>query len=40
MTISQTDLTTSLYLFLVVGGLITFFGGLIVYFNRKPKRRR
>lgn len=34
------NITTAAYLFLVVGGVITLIGSLIVYFNKKPKRKK
>jgi len=38
MTITQEEWITTSYLFLIVGGLITLFGSLIVYFSRQPKK--
>jgi hypothetical protein len=40
MIITKEDIIIANYLFLIVSGLITLFGGLIVYFTRKPKRKR
>lgn len=40
MNISQTDIITAGNLFLVVGGTITLFGALLLYFSKKPKRRK
>ena len=38
MNITQSDITMAAYLFLIVGGLITLYGSLIVYFNKKRSR--
>lgn len=40
MNITQNDIVTTMYLFLIVGGIITLFGGLTVYFNRRVHRRK
>jgi len=40
MIITKEDIVIANYLFLIVGGLITLFGGLTVYFIHKPKRRK
>jgi len=40
MNITQSDWITVTYLFLIVGGLITLFGGLIVWLSKKPKRHK
>lgn len=34
------NITTVAYIFLVVGGVITVIGSLIVYLNKKPKRKK
>ena len=39
MSITQEDIITTLYLFLIVGGIITLFGGWVAYLNKKSKRR-
>jgi len=39
MNITQEDFITTAYLFLIVGGLIAMFGGLLVYFSKKPKKK-
>lgn len=40
MNLSQFDFITTAYLFLVVGGLISLFGAIIVYLNRKSRKKR
>ncbi|MDP3973817.1 MAG: hypothetical protein Q8P92_03210 [Candidatus Daviesbacteria bacterium] len=40
MNISQNDIITVAYLFLIVGGIITLFGALTVYSQKKAKRKR
>lgn len=40
MNITQSDVVTSAYLFLVLGGVIVFTGAIVVYLSRRPKRRR
>lgn len=37
---SQEDITTGVYFFLIMGGLITLFGAVVVYLNRKNRRRK
>lgn len=37
MTISQEDITTAVLLFIVIGGLFTFAGGLLVYWIKRSK---
>lgn len=39
MMISQSDITTAAYTFLVISGLITVFGAATVYLLRKNKKR-
>lgn len=38
--ISQSDLITTAYLFLVVAGMITLTGAIIVYKNKKKSKRK
>ena len=40
MNVAQGNIVTGVYLFLIIGGLITLFGALIVYFSKKPKKRK
>lgn len=40
MNLSQTNIITVANLFLVVGGMITLVGGIIVYFNKKKHKRK
>lgn len=40
MNITQDDLTITTYLFLIVGGVITLLGALVVYFNNGPKDKK
>lgn len=37
MSITETDITTAAYLFLIMGGLIAVWAGLLVYFQKKPR---
>jgi LPXTG-motif cell wall-anchored protein len=39
MSITQADLATGVYMFLVMGGMITLVGGLFVYFVKKSKKQ-
>lgn len=38
--ISQENINTGVYLFLVVAGFVTLFGALITYFSRPVKKRK
>lgn len=40
MIISQYDITTATYFFLVAAGAITLFAGLIVFYHKKSKLKR
>lgn len=40
MNFAPADIATAAYLYLIIGGVVTLVGGLIVYFNKKPKSRR
>lgn len=40
MNISQNDIITTTYLFLVVAGAITLFAGLVVYYHKRSKLGR
>lgn len=40
MSFTSTDIATSTYLFLIMGGIIALAGSLVVYFNKKPRLRR
>ncbi len=40
MNISQNDIVTTGYLFLVVAGIISLIGAIVVYYNNPPKKRR
>ena len=37
---SQEDITTGVYFFLLMGGLITLFGAIVVYLNKKSKKSK
>lgn len=39
MNITQSDIIMAAYLFLIVGGLITLYGSLVVYFNNKKRSK-
>ncbi len=40
MNINQADITTSAYLFLITGGLIVLMGAVVVFLNKKTKRKK
>ena len=38
--LSEENIIISVYLFLIMGGLITFLGSLMIYFMKKSKKRK
>lgn len=40
MSIKQEDIVLTMYLFLIVSGIITLFGSLTVYLNKRSKKRK
>lgn len=40
MNFTSEDIVTATYIFVIMGGIITLVGGLIVYFHKKSKSRR
>jgi len=40
MSFTPADITTAAYIYLIIGGIITFVGGLMVYFHRRSKPRK
>lgn len=40
MNFTPADVTTAAYIYLIIGGIITFVGGLTVYFYRRSKHRK
>lgn len=40
MNISQGDINTGVYLFLVVGAVVTLFGAIITYLSRPVKKKK
>jgi hypothetical protein len=40
MNITQADITTTGYLFILTGTVIAFVGSIVVYLNKKSKKKR
>lgn len=40
MTINQANIDLGFYIFTIIGGLLAFLGGLVVYFNQSSRNQR